>query len=126
MSFKVGDVVKWRYGSIGYATVIAIPNDNSRYVLLGWKRTGPQYGWPLHESDDRVRSWGPMTAIHRMFTDFSCAYWVEDSEIRLVQNGENIKTHIFPIVKLYSRVSLKRLQKRMRDQAAQQFLIARG
>lgn len=126
MKFQIGDLVL--LGGSPPATVIAIPeNATHNLIIIGWKKNTSEYGWKLRAGSDIISQFGKLTIIHRMFEDFGSAYWVSPQEIRLLQECEKkIKTHTYPVVKLYTPVSLKRLQKKAREQVAQQFLISKG
>ncbi len=106
MSLKLGDAVLW--GDKISATLIAFQGPNH---LIGWKDADPEvglYGWVIAHNLGAVRNADKVSN----FSEFKYALWVRERDLILVG-----KLH---------RLGSKTLQKRMRDQISQRFLMGKS
>lgn len=115
--FKLGKTVKCFHDTIE-ATIIAIDKTHTRtnFYLLGWEdgEIGRTHGWSFGGKSDLMPSAedAERYLVVGNLSDYKWAYWVY--EYQLGSAG------------VYSKVSRKSLQKRARDQIAQQALTGKS
>ena len=115
--FKLGKTVKCFHNTIE-ATIIAIDKSQTRigFYLIGWKddEVGRTHGWGFRGEDDLIPrpQDGERYLTVNNLKDYKWAYWVYEYQLGSAGN--------------YSKVSRKSLQKRARDQVAQQALTGKS